>query len=109
MTEPLLSELSRPGRRGHQLPPCEDGLDDLPPELLRDVLRLPEMNALEVVRHFTHLSTFTHSIDGGFYPLGSCTMKYNPRVNEEVARLPGFSAIHPNQPESTVQGALQVL
>jgi glycine dehydrogenase subunit 2 len=109
MTEPLLSELSRPGRRGHQLPTFEDGLDDLAPELVRDDLRLPEMSELEVVRHFTHLSTFNHSIDGGFYPLGSCTMKYNPKVNEEVARLPGLSAIHPYQPESTVQGALEVL
>ena len=109
MTEPLLSELSRPGRRGHQLPDFKGRPDDLPADLLRDDLRLPELSELDVVRHFTHLSTFNHSIDSGFYPLGSCTMKYNPKVNGEVARLPGFSAIHPYQPESSVQGALAVM
>jgi glycine dehydrogenase subunit 2 len=109
LTEPLLSELSRPGRRGHQLPDLDGEAAELPAELLRDDLRLPELSELDVVRHFTHLSTFNHSIDSGFYPLGSCTMKYNPKVNEEVAGLPGFAAIHPYQPESTVQGALAVM
>jgi glycine dehydrogenase subunit 2 len=109
MTEPLLSELSRPGRRGHQLPQFEQSRSDLSDDLLRDDLRLPELSELDVVRHFTHLSTFNHSIDEGFYPLGSCTMKYNPKVNEDVARLPGFSAIHPYQPESSIQGALAVI
>ena len=109
MTEPLLSELSRPGRRGHQLPDFSGQLEGLPDELLRDDLRLPELSELDVVRHFTHLSRFNHSIDEGFYPLGSCTMKYNPKVNEEVARAPGFAAIHPYQPESSVQGALAVM
>jgi glycine dehydrogenase subunit 2 len=109
MTEPLLNELSRPGRRGHQLPdgPCSP--DDLPRELLREELRLPELSELDVVRHFTHLSTFNFSIDEGFYPLGSCTMKYNPKINEEVARLPGFLNVHPYQPEESIQGALAVM
>jgi glycine dehydrogenase subunit 2 len=109
MTEPLLSELSVPGRRGHQLPDYRGSTDDLPAELLRDDLRLPELSELDVIRHFTHLSSFNYSIDSGFYPLGSCTMKYNPKVNEEVARFPGFSTIHPYQPEASVQGALAVM
>jgi glycine dehydrogenase subunit 2 len=109
MSEPLLSELSVPGRRGHQLPEFRGSLDDLPAALLRQDLPLPELSELDVVRHFTHLSSLNYSIDTGFYPLGSCTMKYNPKVNEEVARWPGFSAIHPYQGESSVQGALAVM
>ena len=109
MSEPLLSEISRPGRRGHQLPDRVSGPDDIPPALLREDLRLPELSELDVVRHFTHLSTMNHSIDAGFYPLGSCTMKYNPKVNDELASLPGFAAIHPYQPEDSVQGALEVM
>jgi glycine dehydrogenase subunit 2 len=109
VTEPLLSDLSRPGRRGSQLPRIEDPAGDLPPDLLRDELRLPELSELDVVRHFTHLSTLNHSIDHGFYPLGSCTMKYNPKVNEQVAALPGFAGLHPYQPEQSVQGALELM
>jgi glycine dehydrogenase subunit 2 len=112
MSEPLLSELSRPGRVSHRLASpdaCSDATDDLPAELLRDELRLPELGELDVVRHFTHLSEMNFSIDNAFYPLGSCTMKYNPKVNEDVARQPGFSALHPYQPEETVQGALEVM
>ena len=112
MTEPLLSELSRPGRVGQRFGPperCEGAADDLSPELLREELLLPELSELDVVRHFTHLSTFNHSIDAGFYPLGSCTMKYNPKVDEDVARLPGFAQLHPYQPEESVQGALEVM
>jgi glycine dehydrogenase subunit 2 len=107
--EPLLSELSRPGRRGQQVPDACGDLSDLPDALLRETLRLPELSELDVVRHFTHLSRFNFSIDEGFYPLGSCTMKYNPRVNEEVARQPGFSAVHPYQPVESLQGALAVM
>ena len=110
--EPLLSELSRSGRVGHLLTSpdnCRDATSDLPSELLRDDLPLPELGELDVVRHFTHLSTLNHSIDHGFYPLGSCTMKYNPKVNEDVARLPGFAQLHPYQPEESVQGALEVM
>jgi glycine dehydrogenase subunit 2 len=112
MTEPLLSELSRPGRVGQRFAlaeRCEGATDDLPAELLRDELALPELGELDVVRHFTHLSSFNFSIDTGFYPLGSCTMKYNPKVDEDVARLPGFSQLHPYQPEASVQGALEVM
>ncbi|MFN8521998.1 MAG: aminomethyl-transferring glycine dehydrogenase subunit GcvPB [Chloroflexota bacterium] len=112
MSEPLLSEVSRAGRIGHLLvnpSQCEGALDDLPAEALRDDLRLPELSELDVVRHFTHLSSLNHSIDAGFYPLGSCTMKYNPKVNEDVSRLPGFAHIHPLQPDETVQGALRAM
>ena len=112
MSEPLLSELSRPGRVGHLLASpdaCQDSTLDLPGELLRDELHLPELGELDVVRHFTHLSSMNFSIDNAFYPLGSCTMKYNPKVNEDVARLPGFAQLHPYQPEETVQGALELM
>ena len=112
MSEPLLSELSRPGRVGHLLTSTEstdDATLDLPAGLLRDELRLPELGELDVVRHFTHLSSMNFSIDNAFYPLGSCTMKYNPKVNEDVARLPGFAQLHPYQPEETVQGALELM
>ncbi|MGE3909729.1 MAG: aminomethyl-transferring glycine dehydrogenase subunit GcvPB [Chloroflexota bacterium] len=112
MSEPLLSELSRPGRVGHLIAApgsCDDATLDLPAELLRDELKLPELGELDVVRHFTHLSSMNFSIDNSFYPLGSCTMKYNPKVNEDIARLPGFAGLHPYQPEETVQGALQVM
>jgi glycine dehydrogenase subunit 2 len=81
----------------------------LPKDAIREELPLPELSELDVVRHFTHLSTRQMSVDNNFYPLGSCTMKYNPKVNERVARIPGFAAIHPLQPEETVQGALQLM
>jgi glycine dehydrogenase subunit 2 len=111
MTEPLLSEISQPGRPGHRLPGQDDisSKHELPTELLRDSLPLPEVSELDLMRHAVHLSTKNHSIDSGFYPLGSCTMKYNPKINEDIARLPGFLAIHPHQPESTIQGALEVM
>lgn len=111
MTEPLLSEISRPGRVGHQMPASDvaDPVEDLPPELTRTRLDLPEVSENEVVRHFVHLSSLNYSVDTGFYPLGSCTMKYNPKIAEEVARWPGFSAIHPYQPEESVQGALRLM
>jgi glycine dehydrogenase subunit 2 len=108
--EPLLSELSRPGAPGHQLPALDvPEVDDLGGQLLRPELRLPEIGELDVVRHFTHLAQRNFSIDSVFYPLGSCTMKYNPRVNEDVARLPGIAHVHPLQPDSTVQGALRIM
>jgi len=109
VTEPLLSELSRPGREGHELPCGEVPSDALPEALTRARLPLPEVGELDVVRHFTRLSQKNYAIDLGFYPLGSCTMKYNPKINEVVARLPGFAAIHPYQPESSIQGALKLL
>jgi glycine dehydrogenase subunit 2 len=108
--EPLLIELSRPGTPGHQLPPLDVPVtDDLEPQLLRSDVRVPELGELDVVRHFTHLAQRNFSIDSVFYPLGSCTMKYNPKVNEDVARLAGIARIHPMQPDVTVQGALQVM
>ena len=71
--------------------------------------RLPEMAEVDVVRHFTRLSKLNYSVDEGFYPLGSCTMKYNPKVNEVAARMPGFARLHPLQPEETAQGAMKLL
>lgn len=112
MTEPLLSEISRPGRVGHQLPASDvpaTEADQLPMGMLRKGLDLPEVSENEVVRHFVHLSHLNYGVDSGFYPLGSCTMKYNPKVSEDVARWPGFAALHPYQPEDTVQGALRLL
>jgi glycine dehydrogenase subunit 2 len=108
--EPLLSELSRPGAPGHQLPALDvPEVDDLGGQVLRAELRLPEVGELDVIRHFTHLAQRNFSIDSVFYPLGSCTMKYNPRVNEDVARLPGIAHVHPLQPDETVQGALRIM
>jgi len=108
--EPLLSELSRPAAPGHQLPALDvPEVDDLGGQVLRPDLRLPEVGELDVIRHFTHLAQRNFSIDAVFYPLGSCTMKYNPRVNEDVARLPGIAHVHPLQPDETVQGALRIL
>jgi glycine dehydrogenase subunit 2 len=82
---------------------------ELPAKFLREDLDLPEVSEIDVVRHFTHLSTFNHGIDRGFYPLGSCTMKYNPKLNEDMARLPGFAGIHPYQDPRTTQGALELM
>ncbi len=112
--EPLLFERSVSGRRGYSLP---DGFgdtaaagDDIPRGLRRgEPPRLPEVDEPAVVRHFTRLSTWNHGIDLGFYPLGSCTMKYNPRVNERLARLPGFTRLHPYLPEEFCQGALELM
>jgi glycine dehydrogenase subunit 2 len=110
MTEPLLSEVSRPGRVGHQLPAGDvPEAEGLPAGLTRDRLDLPELSENEVVRHFVHLSSMNYGVDTGFYPLGSCTMKYNPKLAEEVARWPGFAAIHPYQPEELSQGALRLM
>ncbi len=106
MTEPLIYELGAPGRCGVRLPEPDVPTTKLPAELLRDDLDLPEVSQLDVIRHFTHLSTLNHSIDKGFYPLGSCTMKYNPRINEDMARLPGFTGTHPMQNQNTTQGNL---
>ena len=100
---------SVPGRTGVTLPPCDVPTTELPADLLRDELDMPEVSELQVVRHFTNLSRLNYSIDGGFYPLGSCTMKYNPKINEDVARLPGFSALHPLTDEDGSQGALAVM
>jgi glycine dehydrogenase subunit 2 len=109
MIEPLLCELSQPGRQGFRFPEPDVPLTALPENLTRQHLPLPEVSEVDVIRHFTRLSQLNYSIDTGFYPLGSCTMKYNPKINEEVARLPGFAHVHPLQPLETVQGSLLVM
>ena len=113
-TEKLIFELGAPGRRAATLPewdiPTRPLTDLLPPEALRsEPAPLPEVGELEMVRHYTHLSQRNFSVDSGFYPLGSCTMKYNPKINEDMASLPGFARIHPLQDESSVQGAIALL
>ena len=106
----LTFDLSRPGRIGCALPALDVPESPLPPpELLRDDLPLPELSQLDVVRYFTRLSQRNFSIDTGFYPLGSCSMKYNPKVQEDIARLPGFAQLHPLQPSDTAQGALALM
>jgi glycine dehydrogenase subunit 2 len=108
--ESLLVELSRPGAPGHQLPDLDvPEVDDLSGQLVRSDLCLPEVGELDVIRHFTHLAQRNFSIDSVFYPLGSCTMKYNPRVNEDVARQAGIAHVHPLQPDETAQGALRIM
>ena len=109
MSELLIYELSSPGRRGTRLPELDVPKSSLPEDLLRDDLPLPEVSEIDVVRHFLRLSQLNYAIDKGMYPLGSCTMKYNPKINEETARLPGFTGLHPSQPEATVQGALKLM
>ena len=106
----LLMERSVPGRRGTTLPACDVPLAPLPDKkLLRQDLALPEVSEPEIIRYFTYLSTLNFGVDSGFYPLGSCTMKYNPKLHEEVALLSGFTQVHPLQPVETAQGALQTL
>lgn len=109
MPEPLLFELSRPGREGVSLPGCDVPQKEIPAGLVRARLPLPEVAEVDVVRHYVRLSRMNYSLDNGFYPLGSCTMKYNPKVNEVAARLPGFAAVHPLQDPSTAQGAMALM
>lgn len=105
----LIFELSHPGRRGYSLPRNQFGHHELPAELRRkEDAQLPECDELTVVRHYTNLSNNNFGVNNGFYPLGSCTMKYNPIINEEVAAMPQFAQLHPLQPEHTIQGALKV-
>lgn len=115
MDIPVIFERSHPGRRGVRFPertdiPAYDPTQELPPELVRQSpLGLPDVAENDVVRHYTALSTLNYGVDTGFYPLGSCTMKYNPKVNDWVASLPGFADVHPLQPDTSVQGLLRVL
>lgn len=111
----LIFEMSREGREAFSLPPCDVPEDEELAELLpggrlrqRDA-SLPEVYEVDVVRHYTELSRRNFGVDNGFYPLGSCTMKYNPKINEDAAKLPGFARIHPYQPEESIQGALELL
>ncbi len=112
--EPLIFEISKPGRRAYSLPeldvPKNDVKDLLPEgELRSEPADLPEVSEIDLVRHFTRLSQLNHGVDIGFYPLGSCTMKYNPKVNEDAASLPGFTNLHPYVSEEMAQGALQLM
>lgn len=109
MTELTIYELSSPGRVGVKYPASDVPESKLPHDFLRSDLPLPELSELDVIRHFTHLSSLNYCIDKGLYPLGSCTMKYNPRINEETARIPGFALTHPLQPEDTIQGNLALM
>ncbi|WFA10408.1 aminomethyl-transferring glycine dehydrogenase subunit GcvPB [Tissierella sp. Yu-01] len=110
----LIFELSKPGRKAYKLPPLdvEDTPIDsfIPKEFLSDKeLDLPEVSEVDVIRHYTNLSNKNYGVDTGFYPLGSCTMKYNPKINEAVARYDKFANIHPYQSEDCIQGSLQVM
>lgn len=107
--EPVIYDLGSPGREAINLPEPDVPTTELPADLLRDDLDLPEVSELDAVRHFVRLSHLNHGIDTGFYPLGSCTMKYNPKLNEDMARLPGFAQVHPHQDPTTVQGVLAVM
>lgn len=113
-TKALIFEISKAGRCGLDLPKCdvpEEAIDSLIPQefLRKEPAPLPEISQLDLMRHYTQLSQRNFGVDSGFYPLGSCTMKYNPKVNEDVCRYPGFSLVHPLQQPETVQGALELL
>jgi len=109
--QPTIFELSRPGRGGGKIPhPPKDALDRIPAGALRaNPAALPELSEPEVTRHYVNLSQLNYNVDTGFYPLGSCTMKYNPKLNEWAARLPGFAGLHPMAPDAVAQGTLQLL
>src|SRR5262249_33316918 len=112
--ENLVFERSSPGRSAYDLPTLDVPEVDLEKALGSENVRgpisdFPELSEVDVVRHFTRLSTWNYSIDAGMYPLGSCTMKYNPKINERVARFEGIAASHPLAPESLVQGNLEIL
>ena len=109
----LIFEISRPGRVGYSLPKSQwtkdKGQWTIPSNLLRETpAELPEVSELDVVRHYTNVSNKNFGVETGFYPLGSCTMKYNPKINEEIAHHPAFADLHPLQSEETVQGALAI-
>src|SRR3989440_7250390 len=113
--EQLIFERSQPGRAGYSLPPLdvdETALDEIVPRKFQredKLAGMPEVTEVDVIRHFTRISTWNYSIDQGMYPLGSCTMKYNSRLNEKVARIAGFANLHPLASEADAQGALEVI
>ncbi|MGQ9551482.1 MAG: aminomethyl-transferring glycine dehydrogenase subunit GcvPB [Candidatus Bathycorpusculaceae bacterium] len=116
--EPAIFSLGKKGRRGHVLPKVEENVkqavgnvDALIPKSMQrtDELKLPELSEVEVMRHFLHLSQMNYGVDSGFYPLGSCTMKYNPKINDSLASLPTLGMLNPYQDEDTVQGILEIL
>src|ERR1700688_2450360 len=111
--EALVFEKSSPGKKAYKMPPLDVPVVD-PQSLLGKAARadlglMPELSEIEIIRHFTRLSTWNYAIDLGMYPLGSCTMKYNPRVNEFVARLDGIATEHPLQPQQLSQGCLKII
>jgi len=109
--ESLIFEYSQPNRKGFTMPQLDVDLKhyQIPESELRKDNNLPEVSEIDVMRHFIALSVLNHHVDKSFYPLGSCTMKYNPKVNEDMCRLSGFAAVHPLQPEQTFQGALHLM
>ncbi len=112
--EPLIFERGGKGRKGYSLPRWDvaesEAKNLIPSHLLREDLEgFPQLSEVDVVRHFTRLSQWNYGVDSGFYPLGSCTMKYNPKVNEEIARMSGFANLHPYTPEDLTQGALRLM
>jgi len=110
--EKLIKDYSSPGRKGYSLPPLEVEKSELEKDLngyLREDLELPEVSEVDAVRHYTALSEMNYGVDSGIYPLGSCTMKYNPKRNERVARIAGLTNLHPYQPEKQLQGSLEIL
>jgi len=110
VSTPVIYELSSPGRMGTTLPKLDVPEAALPPaNLLREEVDLPEVSELDLMRHYVRLSQLNWAVDIGYYPLGSCTMKYNPKINEAVARLPGFAGTHPYQDERAVQGNLLLM
>ncbi len=111
---PTIFERSVPGRKGYSFPSLDEAFSSPEPLIPQEYARakapeLPEVCEVDVIRHFTGISRKNYGVDDGFYPLGSCTMKYNPKINENVCRLPGFTALHPLQPSESVQGALEIL
>jgi glycine dehydrogenase subunit 2 len=107
--EPIIFELSSPGRKAYTLPELDVPAAELPQGAVREEVTLPEISELDFVRHYTRLSQKNYSVDTVMYPLGSCTMKYNPRVNEKAASMPGLTQVHPLQAEESVQGALEMM
>jgi len=107
--EPLIFEISSPGRTAYTLPELDVPQAPLPEGYVRDDLNLPEVSELDFVRHYTRLSQLNYAIDTVFYPLGSCTMKYNPKINEKAASIEGLTHVHPLQPVATAQGSLELM
>src|ERR1700733_4474808 len=111
--EDLIFEKSSPGKKAYRLAeldvPAVDAASLLGTSVRKDLGVMPELSEIEIIRHFTRLSTWNYAIDLGMYPLGSCTMKYNPRINETVSRLEGIAEAHPYQPESLSQGCLGIM
>jgi len=109
LNEPLLWERGKEGRCGFSLPRRDVDSSPLVPELIGDGPDFPDLSELDVVRHYTRLSTWNFGVDTGMYPLGSCTMKYNPKINEKLAGLHGFTGAHPLLPINLTQGALKLM